>query len=179
MIFTGTVSPTFSRCPSNCSNFYRFLRNRNTEFATSFTVRDVQKDDGTNSRVSPGFPSTFANRDFSIPVRSGRKRVAEKNPVDGKCIGNGQQRSRGSAAAPCGKCFQPGLPERVQSAPTMSRLVSAGCTRRLFPVGLGKGKIRETAATNNDPNANQVEALNGNCHSFCHRTLDVNLQSLP
>jgi len=30
----------------------------------------------------------------------------------GKCIGNGQ-RVRGSAAAPCGECFQPRLPKSV------------------------------------------------------------------
>lgn len=35
----------------------------------------------------------------------------------------------------------------------MSRLVLVGCTRELFPVGFGKGKIGKAAATDGDPNA--------------------------
>lgn len=154
------LSPTFSPRGPSPFELLPALRNRNAEFAASLPAG------GDLSRRPARRIRSFAARSLPRPSRFFRccaiRSASRARKRSSRWKMNWKRttttvswvRQLRHVANVSSQLYR-----RVQSAPTMSRLVSAGCTRKLFPVGLGIGKIRETVATNSDLNATKYGLL--------------------
>lgn len=77
-------------------------------------------------------------KDSSIPFGRADQMRGAKGKSNGKWIGNRQRGLVGRAAAPCGKCFQPGLPKSAicpHDGPAALGRMHPGS---LFPMRFGK-----------------------------------------